>query len=72
MDCSSRALLSRGLVHSVEDCWGAGSVHPLRKEPGDLERSDPCYRQGGLKIQRGVCLECLGAAPNPVKPNVKV
>lgn len=38
MVCSSRALLSRGLVlHSMEDCWGVGSIHLLGKEPGDLE-----------------------------------
>lgn len=50
MVCSSRALLSRGLVlHSMEDCWGVGSIHLLGKEPGDLEISDLCYRQSGLK-----------------------
>lgn len=48
MVCSLRALLSRGLVlHSMEDFWGLGSIHLLGKEPGDLERSDLYYRQGG-------------------------
>lgn len=46
MVCSSRALLSRGLVlHSMEDCWGLGRIHLLGKEPGDLERSDLCGLQ---------------------------
>lgn len=46
MVCSSRALLSRGLVpHSMEGVW---SIHLLREEPGDLRRSDLCYRQSGL------------------------
>lgn len=46
MVCSSRALLSKGLVlHSMEDCLGLGSIHLLGKEPGDPERSNLCYRQ---------------------------
>lgn len=47
MVCSSRALLSRGLV--LPSMEAVGSIHLLRKEPVDLKRSDLCYRQSGLK-----------------------